>query len=156
MSIDTHILIRPATNADKDTLKQLARRLADFDLPPWRTAHEIADADARAMIAAVAASRKDDQVFIAERSGREVGCLHILATTDFFGSRHAHVSVIATSAEAAGSGVGRALMEFAEAWTRERELTMLTLNVFANNTTARRFYERVGMTPEVLKYVKEL
>ena len=47
-------------------------------------------------------------------------------------------------------------MEFAEAWTRERELTMLTLNVFANNTTARRFYDHAGMTPEVLKYVKEL
>jgi ribosomal protein S18 acetylase RimI-like enzyme len=156
MSTDTRILIRPATTADKDTLKQLARRLADFDLPPWRTAHEIADADARAMIAAVAASRKDDEVFIAERSGREVGCLHILATTDFFGRRHAHVSVIAASAEAARSGVGRALMDFAEAWARERELTMMTLNVFANNTTARRFYEKSGMDVEVLKYVKEI
>ena len=156
MSTDARILIRPATSSDRDTLKQLARRLADFELPPWRTAHDIADADARAMIAAVAASRKDDQVFIAERSGREVGCLHILATTDFFGRRHAHLSVIATSADAAGSGVGRALMEFAEAWSRERRLTMLTLNVFANNTRARRFYERNGMTQEVLKYVKEL
>ena len=156
MSTDARILIRPAASSDRDTLKQLARRLADFDLPPWRTAHEIADADARAMLAAVAASRRDDEVFIAERSGGEVGCLHILATTDFFGRRHAHLSVIATSAEAAGSGVGRALMEFAEAWSRERELTMLTLNVFATNTRARRFYERNGMTPEVLKYVKEL
>ena len=33
---------------------------------------------------------------------------------------------------------------------------MLTLNVFANNTRARRFYERNGMEAEVLKYVKEL
>jgi ribosomal protein S18 acetylase RimI-like enzyme len=156
MSSGVRVLIRPATNSDRDILKQLARRLADFELPPWRTAHEIADADARAMIAAVAASRKDDQVFIAERGGREVGCLHILATTDFFGRRHAHLSVIATSADAVGSGVGRALMEFAEAWSRERELTLLTLNVFANNTTARRFYERNGLEPEVLKYVKEI
>lgn len=156
MSTDARILIRPATTSDRDTLKQLARRLADFELPPWRTAHEIADADARAMIAAVTASRKDDEVFIAERSGSEVGCLHILATTDFFGRRHAHLSVIATSADAAGSGVGRALMEFAERWSRERELAMLTLNVFASNTRARRFYERNGMTTEVLKYVKEI
>lgn len=156
MSTDARVLIRLATTSDRDTLKQLARRLADFELPPWRTAHEIADADARAMIAAVAASRKDDEVFVAERSGREVGCLHILATTDFFGRRHAHVSVIATSADAAGSGVGRALMEFAEAWSRERDLTMLTLNVFANNAGARRFYDRNGMVPEVIKYIKEL
>jgi ribosomal protein S18 acetylase RimI-like enzyme len=156
MSTAARILIRPATSSDRDALKQLARRLADFELPPWRTAHEIADADARAMIAAVAASRNDDEVFIAERSGREVGCLHILATTDFFGRRHAHLSVIATSVDAAGSGVGRALMDFAEAWSRERGLTMLTLNVFANNTGARRFYEKSGMEPEVLKYVKEL
>ena len=156
MSTDARVLIRPATSSDRDTLKQLARRLADFDLPPWRTANEIADADARAMLAAVSAARRDDEVFIAERSGHEVGCLHILATTDFFGRRHAHLSVIATSADAAGSGVGRALMEFAEAWSRERALTMLTLNVFATNARARRFYERNGMAPEVLKYVKEL
>lgn len=76
--------------------------------------------------------------------------------TDFFGRHHAHISVIATTAAAEGTGVGRALMEFAEAWARERHLPLLTLHVFAANTRARRFYERAGMAPEFLKYAKEL
>lgn len=146
--------IRLAEAADEAALLALASRLADFPVPAWRTADGIADADARAMIAAAQARRADDQVFIAERDGEPVGCLHILAATDFFGLRHAHISVIATSAEAEGTGVGRALMAFAERWTRERALPLLTLNVFASNARARRFYERAGMTAEFLKYSK--
>ena len=73
-------------------------------------------------------------------------------TTDFFGTRHAHISVIATTEAAEGSGVGRALLAHAEAWARERGLTLLTLNVFASNARARRFYEKAGWAPEMLKY----
>jgi ribosomal protein S18 acetylase RimI-like enzyme len=149
-------VIRLATSADERTLSDLATRLADFELPAWRTAGEIARADARGMIAAVRARHPDDQVFVAERAGTPVGCLHILATADFFGRRHAHISVIATSAAAEGSGVGRSMMAFAEDWARKRQLTLLTLHVFANNTRARRFYEQAGMAPEFLKYAKPL
>lgn len=150
------ILIRQATAADDGVLTHLATRLAAIDLPPWRTPAEIARADARGMIAAIRAAHPDDQVFVAEREGNPVGCLHILSTIDFFGRRHAHISVIATSAAAEGTGVGRALMEFAESWARHRQLSLLTLHVFATNTRARRFYEQAGMAPEFLKYAKTL
>ena len=92
----------------------------------------------------------------AERAGVAVGCLHILTTTDFFGTRHAHVSVVATTAAAEGSGVGRALIEHAEDWARRRGHALITLNVFAANDRARRFYERAGFTAEMVKYVKAL
>lgn len=150
------LVIRLATPADDAALSHLSTRLAAFDLPPWRTPAEIAAADARGMIAAIGAGQPDDQVFLAEREGMPVGCLHILATTDFFGRRHAHISVIATSAAAEGTGVGRALMAFAENWTRQRQLSLLTLHVFAANTRARRFYEQAGMVAEFLKYAKTL
>jgi ribosomal protein S18 acetylase RimI-like enzyme len=91
---------------------------------------------------------------MAERTAVPVGCLHMQMPTDFFGRRHAHISVIATTEAAEGSGVGRALMAHAEAWTRRRKLPLLTLNVFDANARARRFYERAGFTPEVIKYVK--
>lgn len=142
--------------ADEATLSDLATRLASFELPAWRTPAEIARADARDMIASVRAAQPDNQVVVAEQKGTVVGCLHILATTDFFGTRHAHISVIATSEAAEGKGVGRALMAYAEDWTRQRQLSLLTLNVFATNTRARRFYEQAGMAPELLKYAKVL
>jgi ribosomal protein S18 acetylase RimI-like enzyme len=82
--------------------------------------------------------------------------LHMLTTTDFFGRAHAHISVIATSESAQGTGVGRALMAHAEAWARARGMALLTLNVFDGNTRARRLYERAGFAPETVKYAKQL
>lgn len=146
--------IRRAEKADEATLAALADRLGAFELPPWRTGDEIARADARAMMAAIDGGREDDEVFIAERNAEPVGCLHMVAVTDFFGRRHAHISVLATTAAAEGSGVGRALLAYAELWTRSRGLSLLTLNVFAANARARRIYERAGFSPETLKYAK--
>ena len=152
----TDLVIRLATATDEPVLTTFARRLASFQLPPWRTGDDIAGADGRQMMESVRTGQTDDQVFVAERAGQAVGCLHVLATTDFFGLRHGHISVIATSEAAEGTGVGRALLAFAEDWTRERQLPMLTLNVFATNARARRFYERAGMMPELLQYSKPM
>jgi ribosomal protein S18 acetylase RimI-like enzyme len=150
------VSIRAATTDDARAIAAFAGRLSEFEIPAWRTADVIAGADERAVVEAVRAGRDDDQVFIAERGGDPVGCLHIYAEADFFGLRHAHISVIATSAEAEGSGVGRALMAHAERWARDRGLTLLTLNVFAANARARRFYERAGYVPEIVKYAKPI
>jgi ribosomal protein S18 acetylase RimI-like enzyme len=137
-------------------LAALATRLSGFELPSWRAPQDISDADARAMIAAVAAGDPDNEVLIAERDGEVVGCLHVLAVTDFFGLRHGHVSVIATTNAAEGSGVARALMAHAERWTAERGLPLLTLNMFAGNARAQRFYEKGGFQIEMLKFAKQV
>jgi ribosomal protein S18 acetylase RimI-like enzyme len=150
------MILRIATAADEPILSRLAARLAGFELPSWRAAEEIISADARGLLEAVREGSTDNQVLIAERESVPVGCLHILAQTDFFGRRHAHISVVATSEAAEGSGVGRALMARAEAWARERGLSLVTLNVFAANARARRFYERAGYTQEIVKYAKPL
>ena len=148
--------IRRAAVADEAVLVELAWRLTSFDLPAWRRPEDIAVADAREMMEAVRAGSRGNEVLIAERHGTPVGCLHVLETTDFFGTSHAHISVIATTADAEGSGAGRALLAYAEDWARRRGHTLLTLNVFAANGRARRFYERAGWSPEILKYAKPL
>jgi len=153
---DGAIRIRPATEADEAVLNELAARLTAFDVPPWRKPDDIATADAREMMEAVRAASPDNVVLVAERAGVPVGCLHVLAATDFFGARQAHISVLATTAGAEGSGVGRALLEHAEEWARQGGHSLLTLNVFAANERARRFYERAGLSPEMMKYVKQL
>lgn len=149
------VTIRPAAAGDERALLVLASRMANFELPPWRTADEITGADAGAMLDALRGGHPDSQVFVAERDGRVVGCLHMVVAQDFFGRRHAHLSVIATSEEAEGTGVGRALMAYADYWTRTRDLPFITLNVFAANTRARHLYERSGYTVELLKYAKK-
>jgi ribosomal protein S18 acetylase RimI-like enzyme len=152
----TDLTLRRATAADEQVLAALAARLSAFELPAWRAPHAIADADSRAMISAAAGGDPNDEVLIAERGGEVVGCLHVLAATDFFGLRHGHVSVIATTEAAEGSGVARQLIEHAEQWTAERGLPLLTLNMFAGNARARRFYEKGGFQVEMVKYAKEI
>ena len=78
------------------------------------------------------------------------------AATDFFGLHHAHISVLAVTAAAEGTGVGNSLIAHAEQWAAARGFTVVTLNVFAENARARRLYERNGFEPEVVKYAKPL
>jgi GNAT superfamily N-acetyltransferase len=156
MSPMTDLRVRPATPADHAVLASLAERLAAVPLPAWRLPGDIAAADAGAMVDAVAAGRADNVVVVAERGPEVVGCLHLLVTTDFFGLRHAHVSVLATTAAAEGTGVGRALLAYAEEWTAARGLPLLTLNVFDRNARARRFYEQSGFEVEMVKYAKRV
>lgn len=148
--------IRRATADDEAVLLGMAERMADFDLPRWRAGREIIEADGRDVVRAVTAGDPDHDVFVAEIEGAPAGCLYVHPAQDFFGRRHAHISVIATTAAAEGTGVGRALMAHAEAWARERGLSLLTLNVFAANTRARRFYEKAGFELEMVKYAREL
>ena len=150
------VVIRLATPRDADALLQLASRMADFELPPWRTPAEVTGADGRAMVNALTAGDPAAEVFVAESDRGVDGCLHMVVATDFFGRPHAHVSVIATSEAAEGTGVGRALMSHAEAWARGRGLALLTLNVFAGNARARRFYERGGFIPEAVMYARAI
>ena len=150
------VTFRPAGVDDEAVLSALAARLGAIPLPPWRTGPEIAEADCNAMMSAVRRGDRDDGVFVAERGGAVVGCLHILIDVDFFGRRHAHLSVVAVAPDAEGSGVGRAIMNHAERWARERTLALLTLNVFAGNARARALYERHGYEPEIVKYAKPL
>jgi ribosomal protein S18 acetylase RimI-like enzyme len=148
--------IRRATADDEPALLAMADRMAGFALPRWRNAREIIEADGRDVVRAAGDGEPDHDVFVAEVDGSPAGCLYVHPAQDFFGRRHAHISVIATTNAAEGTGVGRLLLAHAEGWARERGLSLLTLNVFAANTRARRFYERAGFELEMVKYAKEV
>jgi GNAT superfamily N-acetyltransferase len=145
---------------DRAFIIRLVPRLADgFPLPPWRTQEEIVRAESATLEAALErGSNASARLLIAETSaGEPGGFVYLEQHIDYFRQMpHAHVAVLAVSGEAEGQGVGRALLEAAERWTREQGLDMLTLNVFAGNTRARSVYERLGYAPETLRYVKTL
>ena len=151
--------IRLGRSEDRAFIIRLVPRLAEgFPLPPWRTEEEVVRAESASLEAALERQSDAAPILIAETSAGEPGGFAYLEQhIDYFrGTPHAHVAVLAVAAEAEGQGVGRALLEAAEGWTREQGLGMLTLNVFARNTRARTVYERLGYAPETLRYVKTL
>jgi GNAT superfamily N-acetyltransferase len=153
----TPVTIRLATPADREFLVGIANRLADFAIPAWRTREEIAEGDRRALTDAIDRPAADRDLFIAELGGQPAGCLLMWTLEDYFAHlRHSHVSVLAVTRDAEGLGVGRALMDRAERWARERGHHRITLSVFEGNERARGLYERAGFSSEMRRYVKQL
>ena len=92
---------------------------------------------------------------VAEEDGAILGTIFVNTRTDYFTKATvAYVEVLAVSEAAAGKGIGRALMEAAEGWARERGFVRVDLAVFANNRRARAFYEHLGYHAETMRYVK--
>lgn len=150
--------IRPATPHDEGALLALTDRLAAFDVPAWRTARQIAEADHEILHEALHHPASERLVVVAEDAGgHPLGCLLATTRADYFtGAPHAHVEVLAVAERAQGRGIARALMAEAEAWARARRYASVTLNVFERNARARGLYEHLGYAPETIKYVKLL
>ncbi len=148
--------IRIATAADEEWIRSLIPRLHHFGPPDYRPVAAMDDAEATATIAALASDDPRRTVLVAESADAvRAGFVHLETGTDFFThEQHGHISVIVVAAEAEGTGVGRALLDAAETWTRERGYQFLTLNVFEKNAAARRLYERAGFGIDTVRYLK--
>ncbi len=86
-----------------------------------------------------------------------VGYLTIRPDTDYFsGEARAYIERLATTAAAEGTGAGRQLMTWAEAWARSEGFGAIALDVFANNARARRFYGRNGYEEDFVQMVRML
>ena len=153
------LTIRPARQDDEAFLVGLMPRLADFPLPAWRTAEEIAQADRHLLHDALTGVLSHSAILVAELSpgGERAG--YVFATTkhDYFTrAAHAHVEIIAVEPAAEGRGVARALMDAIEQWARRRGYRLVTLNVFDRNARARALYDSLGYEIETVRYRKAL
>lgn len=98
------------------------------------------------------------EAFVAsDERGEPLGLIALHPDADYFtGHLRAYVDILVVAAEAEGRGVGRALMEHAEAWARQHDCREVVLDVFAGNASARAFYERCGYQPDHIRMAKAL
>jgi ribosomal protein S18 acetylase RimI-like enzyme len=153
------LTIRPARHDDEAFLVGLLPRLADFPVPAWRTAEEIARGDRQALLDALHGRIEHAAILVAELSpgGERAG--YVFATTrhDFFTrAAHAHVEVIAVEGDTERRGVARALMDAIEHWAKRRGYRWVTLNVFDRNTRAKALYGSLGYEAETIHFRKAL
>lgn len=90
-------------------------------------------------------------LFVAEEEGQVIGLIEVcvMQTADdplLVPRRYAKVETIVVSAAHQRKGVGRALMEHAHDWARERGLDEVMLGVWEFNQGAIAFYEELGYT----------
>jgi GNAT superfamily N-acetyltransferase len=152
------IRIRPAEANDLPFVLTTAERLSSFGPPPWRTAAEVVEGEAKTLRAFFASPTPGSTLLVAESAeAGPLGFAFLESLHDYFTREpHGHIGVLSVSQEGQGRGVGGALLRAAEGWARERGFRRLTLAVFEGNRHARAVYEHVGYAPEVLRYVKFL
>ena len=150
------IEVRTATAQDGAFVAELCNRFAEFDLPPWRSAHEINSGTAWRMAQALDSMDERSTVAIAQdEHGRPLGFAWFHLMDDFYGgppvTKLSEIAVVRN-----GTGAGAALMDAVERWARERGCGAIVLNVLQGNAHARDFYRKHGYEAEYTQMVRPL
>jgi SagB-type dehydrogenase family enzyme len=151
------VQVRPYLPADREALTALVTRLSEFDLHPWRQAEQIDQTNIAMLETAMDEADPDDAIFVAEveATGQVVGFVRLQTQTDYFSKgRLGYISNIAVDQSFEGQGIGRMLLEQAEAWGQGKGFDRLTLHVFVENQRARQVYEKFGYQQDIIQYIK--
>ena len=150
------IVIRSGTDADLEAVLALAPRLA-VGVAPWRDQTEAVAAGRRWLEGSLAAAaRGDGAVFVAAAADQVLGVITIGPSTHFTGERDGYIGELAVAEHASRQGIGRALIDAADAWARDHGLTHLTLHTGARNAGARAFYAALGFDEEEVRLTRPL
>lgn len=150
------IRVRPYIPADRDFILSLAPRLA-IGILPWRDPERMI-ATARGWITeSIEQHGKKTMVFVAEdEQGERLGFATVSHSTHFTGLGQAYMGELAVREEAEGCGVGKAVAQACEQWSREQGYQFLSLTTGAANERALAFYRHLGYLDEDITLVKRL
>jgi len=152
------VRIREYEAADRAFVLSLVPQLLAAGSPPWRDAGQMVETDRFVIGQALDGVATGSVVLIAVAGdGRRLGFTHLCPEADYY-SRAAcgHIADIVVAPDQRGRGVGQALIAAAQEWARDRGYRLLSLNVLLENMPARQLYERLGFSPETIRYVKVL
>ena len=148
--------VRQYVSADHEFVLSLAPRLA-IGIPPWRDPQKMIATVQGWITESIKQHGNKTMVIVAEDEHRErLGFATVSHDTHFTGEGQAYIGELATSEEAEGRGVGKALAQACEQWAREQGYRILSLATGAANERALGFYRHMGYLDEDVKLVKLL
>jgi len=127
--------IRTARASDAGAIAHLTAQLG----------YDLAEADAAARLSRILV-RDDQQFLVADVDGRAVGWVHVIFAEYVDAEAFVMVGGLVVDRNHRRLGIGRALMNRAEAWAGERGCSMVRLTSSATRHAAHRFYEDLGYT----------
>jgi GNAT superfamily N-acetyltransferase len=131
----TAVTIRVGRQSDAREIAQLTSQLG----------YDLAEGDAAARLSRIMA-RDDQRFLVADFDGRAIGWVHIVLVEYVDAEAFALIGGLVVDQAHRGSGIGRALLNSAENWARERGVSMVRLSSTVARTAAHRFYENLGYT----------
>jgi len=97
------------------------------------------------------------EVFVAiGENEQRLGFASVSEETHFTGEKQGYIGELAVTLDAERRGVGRALVQACEDWSRARGYRVLALSTGAANHPALEFYRRLDFRQEDVKLVKLL
>jgi len=143
-------------SSDHEFVLSLASRLA-IGIPPWRDPQKMIATVQGWITESIKQHGNKTMVIVAEdEHGERLGFATVSHDTHFTGEGQAYIGELATSEEAEGRGVGKALAQACEQWAREQGYRILSLATGAANERALGFYRHMGYLDEDVKLVKLL
>ena len=136
----------------------LLPELADFPIPPRRTADQLWRCDAKLAVKVLTSGTPASFLDVAvTRSGAVVGLVMVTLRPELLsGDASAHLEAIVVDPSHRGQGMGRQLMQHCERRVRALGARSLTLHVFNQNQRAKELYRREGYDMEIIRAVKWL
>jgi ribosomal protein S18 acetylase RimI-like enzyme len=151
-----NIIIRPATDADREAILALGPRLA-VGVAPWRDQSEALAAGGRWLEDSLAAAaRGEGAAFVGSVADEVLGVIGIRPSRHFTGENDGYIGELVVAENASRQGIGQALIDVADTWARDHGLANLTLHTGAYNTGARAFYAALGFTEEEVRLTRPL
>ncbi|SPH24211.1 Aminoalkylphosphonate N-acetyltransferase [Defluviimonas aquaemixtae] len=100
----------------------------------------------------------ENWLIVGERDGRIVATYQLTFITGLShrATRRAHVESVRVASDLRGQGIGRAMMEDAEARARAAGCGLLQLTTQKGRNRARDFYDALGFTPSHIGYKRRL
>ena len=150
------ILTRSATVEDLDTLLHFEQGIVAAERPfdPTLKAEEIHYYDLKALILA-----PDSEVIVATAGSEIVGSgyAQIRLAKDYNAhDRFAYLGFMYVKPEFRGRGINGLVLEALTSWIRNQSIAEIRLEVYAENETAKRAYEKAGFTPNLLEMRRSL
>ena len=152
------IKIREAVSEDLVSVLPLIERFVEFGPPAWRDQESMIRKTEDSISGVFQNLPVNGGVWIAEgQHGEALGMIIVKIMKDYFTSKpYVHISELVVDSGVEGRGLGSRLLEKAEEYARSRGLDRIALEVFSDNQSARKFYEKRGFVEEVCKYVRTL
>jgi GNAT superfamily N-acetyltransferase len=149
MGVEVDLVVRLAVLADAEAIQRLVAELdafhaqelpSEFRVPPEP---RFGSGEVAAII-----SNDDAGLFVVEQGGEVVGMIYLEIEEASASHRvrdpSCWVSNVVVRRDAQRQGIGRLLMEAAEAWARSKGLARVKFQVWEFNASAIALYERLG------------
>lgn len=99
-----------------------------------------------------------EAVFVAEVDDKVVGYVHVERYTTLYYEEMANILGLAVSSKCRKLGLGRLLIEEAEKWANENEISLMRLNSGSARVDAHGFYQHLGYKSDKLqlRFIKRI